>query len=260
MHTARHTEELSGIVKRHAEAVRKLPGLAAAEAVIIVESNMGMVADGVKADLSATGRHPLANATFLDMDPVKRNVSVDGWLNPGIRTTDRTKEEMMERMKRMLERNRIHWHAQLVAYATPDREREERMLGEVGGDLQALWARYVQPLSGGALATMGAHDVFVAEARARVTSLMVREMNNMVRIARPAGVGAAAGASAQQRQQLQNADAVKYKYTGKVGPGGTDDCVMALGIGIVGLAHHQAMVRAAELALQGGRSHGHGRF
>ena len=255
VYNAKTAEELSGLVKRHAEAVRRLPGLAQAEAIVVVESNQIMVADGVYAELGREGgRHPLDRATLLHLDPNKRAVTVDGWLNPGLRTTEQNKPEMMDRIKRMLERDRIHWHSQLVAYATRDTEREERMLQEMGGDLQAVWSRFVLAEgTAGAVASVGllsAADVFLAEARQRVTSLMIRELANMARIARPVGTAGTSG-SAQQRlqQQMQMSDVLKYKYTGKLKTGDTDDCVMALGIGIVALVMHEANRQAMARAL-----------
>jgi hypothetical protein len=121
-----------------------------------------------------------------------------------------------------------------VAYSTPDEEREGILLEQCNGDEDELKRRYGVPHA----RTRG--EAYQAEARQRTQHALISQLGNM---------------SIIERKPTGNVEPFIYKtrhyITGKLTHAHKDDCVMALGIGLMAVVldthqgRGQGMVQAA---------------
>lgn len=226
---------MSGIttaIDAHIRAVRQLPGLAEARAVLCVENNMELIVDEVYRQL--TNRLHTPKLTLLNLDVVfskKRGadgelVDRDGFTYPGIRTTDRSKNAMMETVREMFETRRVHWHRDFVAYAYPDADHEADLLAGAGDNLAKLAKEVgitapMPPPSAGREHARFRADVFAQEAHKRVRANVLTQWKNLELVT-------------TETVSKDGTKRKKFKYSGKNRAGGKDDHTMSFVIMLQG--------------------------
>ncbi len=158
----RLTNEVAAMVANQIARVRLMPGMERARAIIIVESNIAMLADGTYFHLEALGvpnmlllhlNHYYASGLKRRVDGTPANNA--GEMTPGLWTSASNKPIMMEELACFFTEARLLRHARVVTYATRNTEREEELLHAANGDEATLVATHRDALIDAELAHRG---------------------------------------------------------------------------------------------------------
>jgi hypothetical protein len=117
----RATEELGQCVAKHIQAVRRLPAFREATAVVVVESNLPLIAESVRRTLEQS-RVPRILVLCEDRKRARSALgAMDAEVRAGTRTTRQNKPEMVAAMTRLLQMRSLAFHAHFVV-AQPERQ------------------------------------------------------------------------------------------------------------------------------------------
>lgn len=188
-----------------------------ATAFVIVEANLALVSETVARHLQGMPKTEFLWTARAVGGRIPVSANDEGAIRAGFFTFNHHKHAMMHSLQQYLQTRRIWWHKNFVAYATKDVEHEIALLQQAEGGETELRARYCPRAT-------TREEIFEAEARLRMMQLMITQLGCMSKIRHtPAGTRPA---------YLDNS---KWIVTGKLTAQHKDDCVLALGVGLMGV-------------------------
>jgi len=182
-----------------------------------VEANLGLTAETVARHLQGMPHVEFLWTAAAAGGRIPASANDDGMIRAGLFTSNKYKHSMMHNLRAYLDGRRIWWHKNLVAYATKDTDHELALVEQAEHGEAELRGRYAPHAT-------TREEIFVAEARLRMMQALVTQLGYMSLIRHePAG------------NRPPYMDGARVIVTGKLTRQHKDDCVLALGVGLIGV-------------------------